>query len=87
MVSVVRNVCGDVQSRATHKARLPSQTAARQRGTRAEVQKTNEKVSAVIAHTAEEAAKEEEKLPLGKEEGKELPKKMGSKGNRRKVTI
>ena len=59
MVSVVRNVCGDVQSRATHKARLPSQTAARQRGTKAEVQKTNEKVSAVIAHKAEEEAKDE----------------------------
>jgi len=48
-----------VQSRAIHKARLPNLILTRERGRTAEVQKANEKVSAVIAHKAEEEAKEE----------------------------
>lgn len=60
VVSLVCNVisCGPAQSRAIPKARLPNKTAARERGTTAEVQKANETVSAVIAHKAGQEAKE-----------------------------
>ena len=51
--------CCSVQSRAIHKARLSNKTEARERGTTTEVQKANEKVSALIAHKGEEEAKEE----------------------------
>ena len=50
--------CCPAQSRAIPKARLPNKTAARERGTTAEVQKANETVSAVIAHKAGQEAKE-----------------------------
>ncbi len=41
-----------------HKARLPNLILTREKGKTAEVQKASEKILAVIAHKAEEEAKE-----------------------------
>lgn len=81
--------CCPVQSRATHKARLPKKKAPRERAATAKVQKANEKVSAVIAHNAEEEAKEEvgQSIPWGRKKAKRWQRRWAARATGEKSNV